>query len=194
MTTLSLSTFISYLFQLRPQIEQIVIAIDPPYKELIFTYQAYPSIKFTSERIAKYLKYAKEIPDAFVYQNLQTYAGNEERTLENIFLLLLKKYKELVFLYKACEIGERMMKQGQYIEYDFRNPLREYGFGDIPDCKIKIIDLIEYRNARPIEGSYLFSNILKTSTRQYQNEDTEEDSEEDDEEEPQINIQMQISK
>lgn len=141
MYIMELDYFVRSLFAVRKIIEKLAIAIkeyteNKPNFKYQFEYP-YPknemnSIILDKELFAKYLKFAKEIPDEVVAKNLIIFKQNPEYTLQNILIILMKYYKELAYLYKACDVAIQMSKNNTQIEYVFTNPFEKY-----PTLKLK---------------------------------------------------------
>lgn len=135
MYIMELDYFVANLFKARKVIEKLAIAIkeyteNKPNFRYQFEYP-YPkdemnSIIFNRELFTKYLKFAKEIPDEVVADNLILFKQNPEYTLQNILIILIKYYKELAYLYKASDVATEMSKNNTQIEYVFTNPFEKY--------------------------------------------------------------------
>ncbi len=135
MYIMELDYFVANLFKARKIIEKLAIAIkeyteNKPNFKYQFEYP-YPkneinSIILNKELFAKYLKFAKEIPDEVVANNLILFKQNPEYTLQNILIILMKYYKELAYLYKASDVATEMSKNNTQIEYVFTNPFDKY--------------------------------------------------------------------
>lgn len=135
MYIMELDYFVANLFKARKIIEKLAIAIkeyteNKPNFKYQFEYP-YPknetnSIIFNRELFTKYLKFAKEIPDEVVANNLILFKQNPEYTLQNILIILMKYYKELAYLYKASDVATEMSKNNTQIEYVFTNPFDKY--------------------------------------------------------------------
>jgi hypothetical protein len=129
-------------------IEKLVIAINDYNNNVAnFMYEFdYPNkelkkIRFNRELFGKYLKYAKEIPDDIVYSKFLEFKDNTEYRMQNILLILLKNYKELVYLYKAANLSKELKANNKEISYEFINPFRKYGV-NILNKKYGVDDLI----------------------------------------------------
>lgn len=135
MYIMELDYFVANLFKARKVIEKLAIAIkeyteNKPNFKYQFEYP-YPknetnNIIFNRELFTKYLKFAKEIPDEVVANNLILFKQNPEYTLQNILIILIKYYKELAYLYKASDVATEMSKNNTQIEYVFTNPFEKH--------------------------------------------------------------------
>jgi len=127
--------FVANLFKARKTIENLAIAIkeynlNEPEFSYVFEFP-YPKgeinkLLFNRAYMERYMRFSREIPDNVVANNLQEFKENVEYTLQNIFIILLKYYKELAYLYKAKDLAQQKIHLNINIEYTFKNPFHPF--------------------------------------------------------------------
>jgi hypothetical protein len=164
--------YVATILKARKMIEKLVIAIkDYDNNVANFMYEFdYPNkeqkkIRFNRVLFGKYMKYAKEIPDDIVYSKLIEFKDNIEYRMQNIFIILLKNYKELVYLYKACDLSKELKANNREISYEFINPFKKFGV-NILNKTYGVDDLILLNNLK-IELVDFMSNELYDAYNQY---------------------------
>lgn len=201
----SFDRFVANLFKARPLIEDLAIALKEynsysPDFSYTFEYP-YPDgemnkLRFDREHMERYLRFSREIPDEIVAKNLREFNGNIEYTLQNVFVILLKYWRELAYLYKARDLAQQKLTENINIEYTFKNPFHRFTNFSTETKKYTGTTLVYFSNS--VEGEFvdIFRSFKDGNNEEGNNEEgnNEDGDNADVEMEDNANIRMIITR